>query len=72
MDRNMFRRIEVMYPILDARLKQRLIADLDLYLADNTQAWALQAGGDYLPLSATGEGAASAQTALLTKLAESR
>ena len=72
MDRNMFRRIEVMYPVIDARLKQRLIADFDLYLADNTQAWELQAGGEYLPLSASGDGAVSAQTTLLTKLAETR
>jgi polyphosphate kinase len=72
MDRNMFRRIEVMYPVIDARLRQRLITDLDLYLADNTQAWELQAGGDYLPLSASGDGAVSAQTTLLTKLAEGR
>jgi polyphosphate kinase len=72
MDRNMFRRIEVMYPVIDARLRQRLITDLDLYLADNTQAWELQASGDYLPLSASGDGAVSAQTTLLAKLSEAR
>jgi polyphosphate kinase len=58
--------------VIDARLRQRLITDLDLYLADNTQAWELQASGDYLPLSASGDGAVSAQTTLLAKLAEAR
>ena len=41
MDRNFFRRIEIMFPIQDPDIKQRLIGDLDLYLADNTQAWQL-------------------------------
>jgi polyphosphate kinase len=71
MDRNMFRRIELMFPVLDARLKRRLIADLDTYLADNTQAWELQPNGEYLPLSVEGEDAISAQTTLLRQLAES-
>jgi polyphosphate kinase len=71
MDRNMFRRIEVMFPVLDTRLKQRLIADLDTYLADNTQAWELRAGGEYRPLAAEGEDPVCAQTTLLRQLAES-
>ena len=70
MDRNMFRRIEVMFPVLENRLKRRLIADLDTYLADNTQAWELQSGGDYLPLAAEGSAAISAQQALLEQLCE--
>ena len=71
MDRNMFRRIEIMFPVADPRLKQRLISDLDLYLADNTQAWDLRANGDYVPLTAGDEDAISVQTLLLEQLAES-
>jgi polyphosphate kinase len=71
MDRNMFRRIELMFPVLNPKLKQRLMADLDTYLADNTQAWELQAGGQYLPLSVEGEDAVNAQKKLLQQLAES-
>lgn len=72
MDRNMFRRIEIMFPVLDARLKQRLIADLDTYLADNTQAWELQGNGEYRPpTAAAGEDQISAQGTLLIQLAES-
>lgn len=71
MDRNMFRRIEIMFPVLEPRLKQRLIADLDLYLADNTQSWDLQGSGEYLPQSADEKDAVSVQARLLEQLAES-
>jgi polyphosphate kinase len=71
MDRNMFRRIEIMFPVLEQRLKRRLIADLDAYLADNTQAWDLRANGEYRPLTADGSDAVCVQTALLQQLAES-
>lgn len=71
MDRNFFRRIEVMYPILDPGLKARLIADLQTYLADNLQAWALKPDGTYeLLRPSAGEPAVSAQTSLLAELAE--
>ncbi|HLF11776.1 MAG TPA: polyphosphate kinase 1, partial [Gammaproteobacteria bacterium] len=71
MERNFFRRIEVMFPILGAALKTRLMADLDVYLADNTQAWELQADGRYLQLSPKpNEEPASAQLILLRQLAE--
>jgi polyphosphate kinase len=72
MDRNFFRRIEIMFPILEPAIKQRLIADLDLYLADNTQAWLLKANGSY-ELSVPDEGAepVCAQLQLLQQLAES-
>ncbi|HEX7081732.1 MAG TPA: polyphosphate kinase 1 [Gammaproteobacteria bacterium] len=71
MDRNFFRRIEVMYPILAPRLKARLIADLETYLADNTQAWELNADGSYtLRRPRDGEAPLSAQAKLLAQLAE--
>lgn len=71
MDRNMFRRIEVMFPVLDRSLKQRLISDLDLYLADNTQSWNLSGSGQYQPLTADDDIPVSVQTRLLEQLAES-
>jgi polyphosphate kinase len=71
MDRNMFRRIEIMFPVLDERLKRRLMTDIDTYLADNTQAWELQSGGKYVPQSTAGAAAISAQQTLLQQLAES-
>ena len=48
MERNFFRRIELAFPILDARLKKRVITEgLKLYLADNEQSWDMNSDGVY-------------------------
>ena len=45
MDRNFFRRIELCFPVLDKKLKARVIREgLQAYLADNVQAWEMDAG----------------------------
>jgi polyphosphate kinase len=42
MERNFFRRIELAFPVLDRKLKRRVIAEgLQIYLTDNTLAWEL-------------------------------
>ena len=70
MDRNLLRRVETCFPILRKELSERVYAEeLDNYLRDNTQAWALHADGGYVQLQPQhGEAAYSAQGALLTKL----
>ncbi len=71
MDRNFFRRIEVMFPIYDDDIKQRLLGDLDIYLTDNSQAWELQPDGSYIRVEgARGDETVSAQATLLDSLAE--
>ncbi len=73
MDRNVFRRVEIAYPILDPESKARLIGDLDLYLSDNTNAWQLLPDGSYRRLSPRAdERPLSAHDSLLEKLAENR
>ncbi|MBX9850016.1 MAG: polyphosphate kinase 1 [Rhodocyclaceae bacterium] len=48
MERNFFRRIEVCFPILDPRLKRRVIKEgLRTYLSDNAQAWEMDSNGEY-------------------------
>ena len=48
MNRNLFRRIEVAFPILNRALKKRVIAEgLEPYLRDNTNAWELDSSGAY-------------------------
>ncbi len=48
MARNLFRRIEVAYPVIDRQLKKRVIVEgLKFYLRDNTHAWELQPDGTY-------------------------
>ncbi|MDH3419940.1 MAG: polyphosphate kinase 1 [Gammaproteobacteria bacterium] len=71
MDRNFFRRIEIMFPIRNPQIKQRLIGDLDLYLADNTQAWQLRPNGEYELVTPGMDAPVCAQSSLLGRLAES-
>ncbi len=48
MSRNLFRRIEVAFPVLDRALKRRVLQEgLDPYLKDNTNAWELGPDGRY-------------------------
>jgi polyphosphate kinase len=48
MNRNMMRRIEVAWPVLDAVLRQRIVDEcLVAYLLDNNDAWLLQVNGQY-------------------------
>jgi polyphosphate kinase len=48
MDRNFFRRIETAFPILNPKLKKRVITEgLKPYLRDNVQAWDMLSDGGY-------------------------
>jgi len=48
MNRNLFRRIEVAFPVLEKSLKKRIISEgLDPYLKDNVNAWVLGSDGQY-------------------------
>ena len=48
MSRNLFRRIEVAFPVLEKSLKKRVMAEgLEPYLKDNMNAWTLDSEGEY-------------------------
>ncbi|MBA4150953.1 MAG: polyphosphate kinase 1, partial [Acinetobacter sp.] len=48
MDRNLFQRVETCFPILDPKLRQRVIDEgLMIYLKDNSQAWLLNSDGEW-------------------------
>jgi polyphosphate kinase len=70
MERNLLRRIETCFPILDPLLASRVYEEgLAGYLADNSQAWELRADGSYQRLQpAASESSYSAQQALLDRL----
>ncbi|MEI6146214.1 MAG: polyphosphate kinase 1 [Methylococcales bacterium] len=69
MNRNMFRRVEICFPIESKRLANRILHDLDLYLKDNTQAWLLQPDGSYLQLLHTSnDEPTQAQSLILAEL----
>ena len=68
MSRNMFRRIEVAWPVQDAKLRQRVIDEaLQPYLHDTLDAWQLGPDGRSTRISSTG---ISAQQALMRRYAE--
>jgi polyphosphate kinase len=47
MERNLFRRVEIAFPVLDKKIRERIIEQLQGYLADTMQSWFLQADGVY-------------------------
>ena len=66
MSRNMFRRIELAWPVRDGPLRQRIIDEaLVPYLHDKRDAWLLDSSGRYKRVSEVG---ASAQHALMQRL----
>jgi polyphosphate kinase len=70
MERNFFRRIETCIPVLDKKLKARVVKEgLRMYLADNAQTWEMNADGQYARKSARGSVRRSAQEQLLEALA---
>ncbi|MGD0961098.1 MAG: polyphosphate kinase 1 [Methylomonas sp.] len=48
MNRNMFRRVEICFPIEDKKIRDRILGDLQGNLKDNSQAWLLQPDGKYI------------------------
>ena len=71
MERNLLRRVEVCFPILDAELAQRMYEEaLENYLADNMQAWILHADGHYERATPGADKPHSAQSALIAKLCQ--
>jgi len=69
MNRNMLRRVEIAWPVLDPHLRQRLIDECLLaYLGDTEDAWSLKANGKYEKTSLGQEKIThSAQQALMSR-----
>lgn len=69
MGRNLFRRIEVAWPVRDKKLKRRVLEEgLHAYLDDTAEAWTLQADGSYRAPKPKSAGI-SAQRKLIADLA---
>ncbi|HMM65924.1 MAG TPA: polyphosphate kinase 1 [Dokdonella sp.] len=67
--RNLLRRVETCFPIRDPKLARRVYEEsLENYLADNTQAWQLEADGSYKRLQPGDQPPHTAQLTLLKKL----
>jgi len=55
MRRNLSRRLEILFPIVNPVLRRRLIDVLGTYFADNVKARALQSDGSYVPVARRGQ-----------------
>ncbi len=69
MDRNMFRRNESCFEVRQKRMKEQIRQDLELFLADNTDAWVLNSDGSYTRLTPGEDRPVSAQQTFLETLA---
>jgi polyphosphate kinase len=68
MTRNMTRRIELAWPVLDLELRQRIVDECLLaYLHDTRNAWTLGADGRYARVDKKGQKKQSAQALLMHK-----
>jgi len=72
MYRNFFRRIEVCFPLLDSRVKKRVIKEgLEPYLKDNLNAWEMLPDASYRRRAARRGYEFSAQQQLMAELGQS-
>jgi polyphosphate kinase len=69
MERNFFRRVEIAFPVREHTHRERILRDLDSYLADNMQAWTLGPDGRYVRCERNDEPIRDAQAALLARYA---
>ncbi len=69
MERNLLRRNESCFEIRQKRMKEQIRSDLELFLADNCQAWVLHGDGSYERLTPGDAPRISAQDAFLRQLA---
>jgi polyphosphate kinase len=67
MERNLFRRVEVAFPILDPQLHAAMLADLELYLTDTADSWMLLPDGSYQRTDPGNAAPVSAQSVLLER-----
>jgi polyphosphate kinase len=66
MERNFFRRVELAVPILDKKLKMRVIEEgLKMVLSDNCQSWQMDCNGQYTRRKPSGTRRINAQEQLL-------
>jgi polyphosphate kinase len=70
MPRNLYKRVEIAFPLETKGIRERVITDLKNYLKDNTQAWIMQSDGSYQRSTPADQQPYSAQQDLLKNIAE--
>jgi len=69
MERNFFRRVEIAFPVREQTHRDRILRDLNYYLADNTQSWTLERDGSYTHCERGDDAVRDAQASLLGRYA---
>jgi polyphosphate kinase len=54
MERNLFRRVEVAFPLKDRKIRARVLEHLEAYVADTAQSWLLRSDGSYVRAESSG------------------
>jgi polyphosphate kinase len=67
MPRNLDTRVELLAPVLDETLRGELLDALERYMADNTNAWTLAAGGEWTRSAPAGDEPRNAQRELMAR-----
>ena len=70
MERNLFNRVEICFPILNKKIRHKLIEHLMWYLQDNTHAWGLQEDGFYAQIDPGASEPFAVQQHLLDQLSK--
>ena len=69
MDRNLYRRVEIAFPILTPVIKHRVIQEgLRILLQDNQAAWIMQSNGQYLQVKTNRKTLITAQLELIKRI----
>lgn len=69
MTRNLDRRVELLFPLLDSDVRQKVISDCELYWSDNVKARVMNSNGQYFPTESA-EDQINAQEALIRSEAQ--
>jgi polyphosphate kinase len=69
MERNFFRRVEIAFPVREQTHRERILRDLNFYLADNNHAWVLGRDGHYTRCERGSDPVRDAQGTLLVRYA---
>ncbi|MFZ5832758.1 MAG: polyphosphate kinase 1 [Planctomycetota bacterium] len=72
MRRNLIRRLEILFPVVDPSLRRRLFAILETFFADNVKARVLKSDGVYDPVSRKGPRVRAQEKFYKDALAETR
>ena len=67
MPRNLDTRVELMFPIEDRDIFERILSIMDIYWSDNVKTSLMQPDGGYLPLTAKGAHRLAAHNRLMKK-----